>query len=110
MIPEGSIDYLASTSRACLMQEDVPADEEAGAEADAMAKTDNDQQKILLQAFTLTFLAEWGDRSQIATIALVSHLQCLSAIIPTTKYSGVYGACWWRRRRRRSHSALPWER
>ena len=77
MIPEGSIDYLASTSRACLMQEDAPADEEAGAEADAMAKTDNDQHKILLQAFTLTFLAEWGDRSQIATIALVSHLLCL---------------------------------
>ena len=23
---------------------------------------------ILLEAFTLTFLAEWGDRSQIATI------------------------------------------
>ena len=77
MIPEGSIDYLASMSRACLMQEDAPADEEAGAEADAMAKTDNDQHKILLQAFTLTFLAEWGDRSQIATIALVSHLLCL---------------------------------
>lgn len=27
---------------------------------------------ILTQAFTLTFLAEWGDRSQIATIALAS--------------------------------------
>ncbi|KAL6772342.1 hypothetical protein ACKKBG_A29855 [Auxenochlorella protothecoides x Auxenochlorella symbiontica] len=27
---------------------------------------------ILLQAFTLTFLAEWGDRSQIATIGLAT--------------------------------------
>merc|ERR1712196_628520 len=28
--------------------------------------------KILVQAFTMTFLAEWGDRSQIATIALAA--------------------------------------
>lgn len=28
--------------------------------------------KIFTQSFTLTFLAEWGDRSQIATIALAA--------------------------------------
>lgn len=28
---------------------------------------------IFLQAFTLTFLAEWGDRSQIATIVLAAR-------------------------------------
>ena len=27
---------------------------------------------ILTQSFSLTFLAEWGDRSQIATIAMAS--------------------------------------
>ena len=28
---------------------------------------------IFLQAFTLTFLAEWGDRSQITTIILAAR-------------------------------------
>ena len=28
---------------------------------------------VLTQAFTMTFFAEWGDRSQIATIALAAH-------------------------------------
>ena len=49
-------------------QEDAPDDEEAAEKVVAKEDTMN---KVLMQAFTLTFLAEWGDRSQIATIALV---------------------------------------
>lgn len=29
--------------------------------------------KVLLEAFTLTFIAEWGDRSQITTIILAAR-------------------------------------
>ena len=38
----------------------------------------------LTQAFTLTFLAEWGDRSQIATIALAASKDPVSARIYST--------------------------
>jgi putative Ca2+/H+ antiporter (TMEM165/GDT1 family) len=31
------------------------------------------QAGILLQAFTMTFLAEWGDRSQITTVVLAAR-------------------------------------
>ncbi len=35
-------------------------------------KSDIANTMILTQAFIMTFLAEWGDRSQIATIALAA--------------------------------------
>lgn len=37
--------------------------------------------KVFTQAFTLTFLAEWGDRSQIATIALAASKDPFGVII-----------------------------
>ena len=36
---------------------------------------------IFLQAFTLTFLAEWGDRSQIATIVLAAREVCVERLL-----------------------------
>lgn len=37
--------------------------------------------QVFLKAFTLTFLAEWGDRSQIATIGLAAQLDVVGVII-----------------------------
>lgn len=36
---------------------------------------------IFLEAFTLTFLAEWGDRSQIATIGLAANANVLGVTL-----------------------------
>lgn len=51
--------------------EDAGVDE-AGNGAAAPAYKNSATSQIFWQALTLTFLAEWGDRSQIATIALAS--------------------------------------
>ena len=37
--------------------------------------------KIFLQAFTMTFLAEWGDRSQLATIVLAAREEIVGVIL-----------------------------
>jgi len=42
------------------------------ASAEESGASNNQNRKILFQSFLLTFLAEWGDRSQIATIALAA--------------------------------------
>ncbi|CAO2837525.1 unnamed protein product [Amaranthus hypochondriacus] len=39
---------------------------------------------IFLESFILTFLAEWGDRSQIATIALATHKNALGVCVGAT--------------------------
>ena len=46
-------------------------DIEANVNGDA-ASSPKKEKNIFFQAFLLTFLAEWGDRSQIATIALAA--------------------------------------
>jgi len=39
---------------------------------------------IILEAFFLTFTAEWGDRTQIATIALAATYQPLGVVLGAT--------------------------
>eukprot|EP00095_Tigriopus_kingsejongensis_P008492 snap_masked-scaffold18_size714446-processed-gene-6.0 protein:Tk08492 transcript:snap_masked-scaffold18_size714446-processed-gene-6.0-mRNA-1 annotation:"transmembrane protein 165" len=37
--------------------------------------------KIFIQAFTMTFLAEWGDRSQLATIVLAAREDVVAVVV-----------------------------
>jgi putative Ca2+/H+ antiporter (TMEM165/GDT1 family) len=43
---------------------------------------------VLIKAFTMTFVAEWGDRSQIATIALAAQKEPFGVI-----FGGIAGHC-----------------
>lgn len=42
---------------------------------------DSKPQSVAMQAFTLTFLAEWGDKSQISTIALAANKHSIGVTI-----------------------------
>lgn len=48
----------------------------------------NDSRRVFVQAFGMTFLAEWGDRSQIATIALASAKDAAGVTL-----GGIVGHC-----------------
>jgi putative Ca2+/H+ antiporter (TMEM165/GDT1 family) len=80
-----------------------PSDEMKEVEEDLKDKVDEEEESvesgrkdvkqgksrnIFWQALTLTFIAEWGDRSQIATIALASAKDPLGVIV-----GGILGHC-----------------
>ncbi|GAB1538756.1 TMEM165/GDT1 family protein [Scytonema sp. NUACC21] len=56
----------------CSTEEAVEEAKTAVEEADMQQPKQKNYLGVLLQAFVLTFMAEWGDRTQIATIALAA--------------------------------------
>lgn len=57
---------------------------EAVKEAEAKSPPQKTPLAICLEAFTLTFVAEWGDRTQFATITLAAAHQPLGVILGAT--------------------------
>jgi putative Ca2+/H+ antiporter (TMEM165/GDT1 family) len=66
---------------------DCPPTEEMAAAADAVAEQEKKLPRapqkwgIMTESFVLTFLAEWGDRTQIATIALGAGREVVGVIL-----------------------------
>jgi putative Ca2+/H+ antiporter (TMEM165/GDT1 family) len=52
--------------------------------SDAAKENINNKSKIFLTIFVTTFLAEWGDRSQLSTIALTSQYNITEVLIGTS--------------------------
>jgi Ca2+/H+ antiporter, TMEM165/GDT1 family len=64
--------YEASKMSDSNSYEEIEEAKEAVAKADLQTKSKTPL-AILIEAFTLTFVAEWGDRTQLATIALAAR-------------------------------------
>jgi putative Ca2+/H+ antiporter (TMEM165/GDT1 family) len=64
--------YDASQMSSRAVCEEVKEAEETIEQADALAGKQGMRRGIVLQAFALTFMGEWGDRTQFATIALAA--------------------------------------
>jgi putative Ca2+/H+ antiporter (TMEM165/GDT1 family) len=71
-------------------QEDCRNDIESGTVGAVQASAHKRWYQVFLQALTLTFVAEWGDRSQIATIALAAVKNPIGVAI-----GGCVGHCLW---------------
>jgi putative Ca2+/H+ antiporter (TMEM165/GDT1 family) len=84
---EGPNEELQEVEEELINKKQTGNDEENGTDSESNSLTSkvfhaqDESLKILTQAFTLTFLAEWGDRSQIATIALAASKNVLGVII-----------------------------
>ena len=61
--------------------EEVGSDSAPAGTTKVFASQSKAEWAVFTQAFTLTFLAEWGDRSQIATIALAASKNVMGVIL-----------------------------
>jgi Ca2+/H+ antiporter, TMEM165/GDT1 family len=73
--------YEGSRMSAKAGQEEVEAATLVVKEADARLAKDASPWAIILEAFALTFVAEWGDRTQIATVTLAATSQPLGVTL-----------------------------
>ena len=60
---------------------DVSLEEGENGKSKSSSLIESENLKVFTQALTLTFLAEWGDRSQIATIALAASKNVYGVIL-----------------------------
>ena len=66
-----------------MSKKDGPDDDVRAEEGEARGRHREREEglRVFTQTFTLTFLAEWGDRSQIATIALAAHKDLVGVVV-----------------------------